>query len=215
MTVAIYSNFSKDISLYKRLIQVGYTLILTYHPHVDPDAFLDKFSGFDVSDYDKIVAMSVMYRPGFSERALYVFNQMRIRFPQFKSLDLSLLDANEYFPDVKYSKQEMADFNRLSSRFGIGNTVVEYDDGSSQMVNDNHFFSDRKRLDFYMWKCNAGLDFLYVHHDGKVHPCDENDGIVLYDINKGGDFKFPKHPLICPRHDCPCLFDVYKEKIFK
>lgn len=46
-------------------------------------------------------------------------------------MDLSLLDANEYFPNVRYSKQEMADFNRLSSRFGIGNTVVEYDDGSS------------------------------------------------------------------------------------
>lgn len=83
------------------------------------------------------------------------------------------------------------------------------------MVNDNHFFSDRKRLDFYMWKCNAGLDFLYVHHDGKVHPCDENDGIILYDINKGGEFRFPHRPLICPRHDCPCLFDIYKEKIFK
>jgi len=131
ITVAIYSNFSKDISLYRQLIQAGYTLILTYHPHVDPDVFLDKFAGFDISDYDKIVAMSVMYRPGFSERALYVFDQMHVRFPQFKSMDLSLLDANEYFPNVRYSKQEMMDFNRLSSRFGIGNTVVEYDDGSS------------------------------------------------------------------------------------
>jgi hypothetical protein len=70
-------------------------------------------------------------------------------------------------------------------------------------------------LDFKFWKCNAGLDYLYIHFDGTVHPCDENDGIILYDINKGGNFVFPSRPMICPRHTCPCLFDVYKEKVFK
>ena len=156
-----------------------------------------------------------MYRPGFSGRSIYVFDQIKKRFPRFKALDFSLLDANPNFPVVKYTESELAEFNSRSSQSEIRNTVIEYSNGSRDVVNDNYFFSNRKRLDFKFWKCNAGLDYMYVHYDGTMHPCDENDGVVLYDMTKGGDFVFPKHPVICPRHDCPCLFDVYKESLLK
>jgi len=215
VSLTAYSNFSKDVQVYRRLIGAGYGLILTYHPHVDPEEFLGKFAGFAESDYGKIVSLPIMYMPGFSDRSIYVFDQMKKRFPAFKALDFSLLDANPNFPDVKYSEKELAEFNARSSQSEIRNTVVEYSDGSRDVVNDNYFFSNRGRLDFKFWKCNAGLDYLYVHHDGTVHPCDENDGVVLYDVNRGGDFAFPKRPVICQRHDCPCLFDVYKESVFK
>ena len=182
---------------------------------MDPDEFLDKFALFDESEYPKIVSLPIMYRPGMPERSIYVFDQIKARFPAFKALDFSLLDANPYFAGVRYTEKELADFNERSSQSEIRNTVVEYDDGSRRVVNDNYFFSNRGRLDFKFWKCNAGLDYLYVHHDGKVHPCDENDGAVLYDIYRGGDFEFPARPVICPRHDCPCLFDVYKERLVR
>ena len=42
--LAVYSNFCKSVSVYKTLIKAGYGLILTYHPHVDPDDFLNKFA---------------------------------------------------------------------------------------------------------------------------------------------------------------------------
>lgn len=213
--VTIYSNFSKDAAFYRKLISVGCGLILTYHPHVDPDVFLSKFAEFDVLEYRKIVSVPIMYRPGAAAKSIYVFDQMKARFPEFKALDFSLLDPNPNFRNVRYTEDEIADFNRRSSQSEIRNTVIEYDDGSCEIVNDNYFFSNRKRLDFKFWKCNAGVDYLYVHHDGKVHPCDENDGIVLYDINRGGAFKFPERPMICQMRDCPCLFDVYKERVFK
>jgi len=159
----VYSNFSKDVSEYRRLIAAGCGLILTYHPHVDPEEFLEKFAHFDVSEYGKIVSVPIMYRPGLSGRSIYVFDQMKARFPDFKALDFSLLDPNPNFKDISYTEEEMAEFNARSSQSEIRNTVIEYDDGSSEVVNDNYFFSHRGRLDFRFWKCNAGLDYLYVH----------------------------------------------------
>jgi len=215
VNLTAYSNFSKDISVYKRLIRAGCQLIITYHPHVEPDKFLDRFAQFDESEYGGIVSLPIMYRPGCPERSVYVFDQIKKRFPGFKALDFSLLDVNPNFEHIAYTGKELSDFNVRSSQSEIRSTVIEYDDGSSRTVNDNYFFSNRHRLDFKFWKCMAGLDYLYVHYDGTVHPCDENDGVIIYDINKGGDFMFPRHPVICPRHDCPCLFDVYKERLVK
>ena len=56
-----------------------------------------------------------MYRPGFSSRSIYVFDQIKKRFPRFKALDFSLLDANPNFPVVKYTESELAEFNSRSS----------------------------------------------------------------------------------------------------
>jgi organic radical activating enzyme len=215
INLTLYSNFSKDISIYKRLINAGCQLILTYHPHTDPNVFIEKFAKFDENEYDKIVSLPIMYRPGISEKSIYMFDLMKQRFPKFNALDFSLLDTNINFPKVQYTEKELEEFAKRVSQSGISNTVIEYDDNSQCIVNDNYFFANRKKLDFKFWKCNAGLDYLYIHFDGTVHPCDENDGIILYDINKGGNFVFPSRPMICPRHTCPCLFDVYKEKVFK
>lgn len=215
INLTLYSNFSKDISIYKQFISKGCKLILTYHPHIDPDKFINKFAQFDKSDYNYIVSLPIMYRHRFTERSIYVFDEIKKRFPDFKALDFSLLDSNNNFNDNEYTKEELNIFNSRSSQSEIRDTVIEYNDGSQYIANDNYFFANRKNLNFKFWKCNAGLDYLYVHFDGTVHPCDENDGIILYNINKGGKFIFPAKPLICPRHNCPCLFDVYKEKVFK
>ena len=82
---------------------------------MDPDEFLGKFAEFPESDYGKIVSLSIMYMPGFSDRSIYVFDQIKKQFPSFKALDFSLLDANPNFPDVKYSNVELAEFNARSS----------------------------------------------------------------------------------------------------
>lgn len=111
VNVTVYSNFSKDIETYRRLIAAGCGLILTYHPHVDPDMFLEKFAEFKETEYAKIVSLPIMYRPGFSERSIYVFDAIRKRFPSFKALDFSLLDANPNFSDVCYTEKELEEFN--------------------------------------------------------------------------------------------------------
>jgi hypothetical protein len=56
-----------------------------------------------------------MYRHRFTERSIYAFDEIKKRFPDFKSLDFSLLDSNNNFNDNEYTKDELNIFNSRSS----------------------------------------------------------------------------------------------------
>jgi len=101
-----------------------------------------------------------------------------------KELEFSILDENENYKGHRYSKEEFEQFMARSKRAKTPTTLLKFNDGTQEYVNDNFFFKDPKNTDFRHWLCNAGLDFLFLYFDGKMHPCDENDNTVLFDINK-------------------------------
>lgn len=117
---------------------------------------------------------------------------------------------------MEYTKKQFQDFLDRAPKTKTPTTKLVYSDGSSELVNDNYFFKDPANANFSRWICNAGLDFLFVYFDGSVHPCDENDNVVLFNVETGDPKNFtpPKRPVFCRRDYCPCLFDLYKRRAF-
>lgn len=59
---------------------------------------------------------------------------------------------------------------------------------------------------FKGWYCNAGIDFLWINHEGYIfgNVC-RHSGCYgnLYD-----NFELPKEPIICPANSCYCAADI-------
>jgi len=59
---------------------------------------------------------------------------------------------------------------------------------------------------FKGWYCNAGVDFLWINHEGYIfgNVC-RHSGCYgnLYD-----NFELPKEPMICPANSCYCAADI-------
>jgi len=76
-------------------------------------------------------------------------------------------------------------------------------------------------FNFKNWKCNAGLDCLYIHANGDIYPCESYyfataanvfNGIIgnIYDCT----FKFPTHGILCKCTECAWSWNIFKQTIF-
>lgn len=54
-----------------------------------------------------------------------------------------------------------------------------------------------------------------MHFNGDVHPCDENDRTILFNICQDKEIRLRENGIFCMRDSCPCLFDIYKERVFE
>ena len=48
--------------------------------------------------------------------------------------------------------------------------TIEYNDGYVERLSYNDMFLNDD-FTFHMWKCNAGKDYLYIHVNGDIYPC--------------------------------------------
>lgn len=210
--IAIYSNFRCNVDYYKQLIEYGCELILSHHYLCNTNEFLDKIKQF-TSEERKKLTMMVMFEHEYSERCFKVFDELE-QIGGFGELNIVSLNNTENYNE-EYAEHQLEEFEKRARRTKTQTTIVEYDDGSKEMVDDNFFFLNKKNENFKWWMCHVGKDFCYIHHDGTIHPCDENDGIILGSIYQTKQFEIPKKPMICKRESCPCLFDIYKERVLK
>ena len=215
----VYSNFSKPIEYYNELIACNVHLLLSWHSVCDTEEFKSKFAKFSYDSLQNYITLAIMYEHKNIEKSLEVFDYFYDTYHgKLKELEFSILDSNNNYNGYTYTDEQMAEFNARAPKTKTPMTLIKYNDGTSVHVNDNYFFKDVKNTNFQNWICAAGVDFLYVYIDGTVHPCDEHDGIVLFNLNNCKDimnFKMPKHMMACNREHCPCLFDLYKKKVFK
>ena len=204
----VYSNMSFPVEKYEELIDIGYMFIMAWHGRCDDGVFLDKLEKlYPLKDK---IDVSVMLEPG-NPRSISMFEKIRSRFPEYKRIFLSTLTESDHFRR-KYTSEELAALERLCPMTDESNTKIVYSDGSVKSVDDNYFFLDPRRANFRRWLCNAGKDFVYVHHDGSIHPCDQDDGMPFGNIY--GKWKIPDRPMLCNLPECPCFYDTYKVRVF-
>lgn len=160
------------------------------------------------------IMLNVMYEPEMSKHALDAYNMFKT-YTCIDEIEMVMLRGNENY-EPRYTAVQLDELKSLPSNAKSEQTAIMFNDGSEMHVSDNYFFEDVSRTNFKNWLCNAGKDFLYVHFNGDVHPCDENDGKVLFNIHDAARMKHMQlKPMICNRCECPCLFDIYKENVFK
>lgn len=71
---------------------------------------------------------------------------------------------------------------------------------------------DQKLNKFYGFKCNAGLNRLYIAPDGRIKRCSKNVGGWLGNILTG-NYTLPDQPVICDKEFCNCKLDAIIEKV--
>lgn len=69
----------------------------------------------------------------------------------------------------------------------------------------------REKTNFFGWKCDIGLEQLFIDHLGKVVRAGCRVGGVVGHLNTGV-FKFPTKAVYCPKRYCHCITDILTTK---
>lgn len=122
--------------------------------------------------------------------------------------------------DYQYTDEQLDEYYKLSDMITKYKQLytVEYNDGSKDKLSYNDMFLNQD-FTFHLWKCNAGKDYLYIHVNGDIFPCQsyyEAGKKKLYNIYDNRKYDISKMmPTICQCKTCSCDFEIYKQKIFK
>lgn len=105
---------------------------------------------------------------------------------------------NELPPDFRHNKShsiiQYSTGERVDLDFGITSSL-----------------ENSKLTNFEGWKCNIGLESLFVHYDGRVQRANCGQGGFIGNISKN-NIEWPTESVICAKTLCHCIADVLVSK---
>lgn len=107
--------------------------------------------------------------------------------------------------DHYYSPREIEWLQQINPGVPWHNMGVWYSDGSYREVNSDHIIS-QDHNSFRGWTCWAGVDNIYVDHDGRIYRGYCMEGGALGHVSDPD--LFAKSPTECSRQWCSCNFDL-------
>lgn len=85
---------------------------------------------------------------------------------------------------------------------------IKYDDGTVENLNHVSDLIREKKTNFYNWKCNIGLEHLFINPDGWIKRGNCNQGNVFGNVKDIENLKFPTDPIVCKTTFCHCTTDI-------
>ena len=163
------------------------------------------------------ITASVIYEHNNIDKSLYIFDTIHKKYPHIKELSFPLIDENVNYHEKKYSIDDIAKYNkRLQYVKDLTRIKIQYSNNTYKIVDQHYFIIDETRKNFKYWLCNAGIDFCFIYFDSNICICDGYRDKKLGNLNSANliNFELNKKPFFCKNTCCPCVFDVYKKKIF-
>lgn len=213
------TNLSAPIETYITALQLNAILIASWHGLCNKrnDEFINKIMMIPKKYFDaNQIDIRIMLEPDNWENSINAVNQLC--GVSKKDIEISLLiqpNGNFY----KYTNKQLSEFKQL-------NKVLEQTVGRNKEM-FKLFFSNKtytitsfndlymSNIDFYLWKCDAGLKNIYIHADGNAYPCQsyyEHHRKPLFNICDH-EIKYKVQPTICNVDYCSCEFNLKKEKL--
>lgn len=241
LQLAILTNFSMDLQRYLDFVVKHHVRIIpTWHStQADPanKSFIDKLMRIPDELFDYVADgkhwhnffIRVMFEKERFKEAEDVYLKVAERWPAYLEPSLVADPETAEAPSVKdikidskyvYTPEQLARYYKLSDMVKPWKQLytIEWSDGSVDKLSYNDMFLNDD-FTFHMWKCNAGKDYLYIHVDGDIYPCQsyyESCRKKLYNMCSFPVYDASKmKPTICQCKTCSCDFEIYKEKIFK
>jgi organic radical activating enzyme len=87
-----------------------------------------------------------------------------------------------------------------------------YDDGSIESGNTNYLIAT-KQTDFRGWKCDIGIESMFIDHTGYIKKGNCNQGGKQFHINDHLNHSLPSTAEICTIPVCGCNTDVLTSKV--
>ena len=222
ITLELLTNLSQSSEYYLNCLKNGVKLAASWHGKKNDKQNLDyvkKIMSFPDEYYEKnMIEVRIMYEYDNWNSSETVYNLLFQKYKRW--MEISLLTNNDgtIYPynqeQVNTYREHVKDLKYTRDFF----TLV-YSDGTKKQVSFNDMYLN-SQVCFHLWKCNAGLDYIYVHVDGNVFNCQSyyehrmKPICNIYETN--GEYKKELFkPCICRVDYCSCDFDVHKEKVLK
>lgn len=219
-TVELLTNFSRPVEEYVRYLEDGVNVAASWHAAPNDRmnwGYVERMAKVPMRFFEaNQVEVRIMMENDNWESSRAAF---RALYPRYKRwIEISLLSNNDGTP-YRYTKSQLEEFRQFIAltKYTREFFTVEYADGTTRQVSFNDMYLN-PNVNFHLWRCNAGLDYLYVHVNGDVYNCQsyyEHGRRRLYNIvENGGVYEADKaKPCICSVDYCSCDFDVYKERV--
>ena len=220
--ILIYTNFSRSISYYAKLLMLDNVhLTLTYHS-MNSTEFMHKLNQIsqnaDIDKYDIRIMVDPQNFEDFEKtisRALEICPNNTIPVPLDTNVDGSIQFLNNTF----YTSYQLDRYHHWLSKCNDKTYfTIEYDDGTIGKISVNDATNAYEFNHFKYWKCNAGMEYMYIDQYGNVFTCIttvEQQRKLLHNIYLDQRFVLPTSPIICMRNECHCVWEVYKERVLK
>lgn len=220
--VELLTNFSQPVEYYLPLLENGVCIAASWHSKTDDKKnwdYVEKMKNIPEKYFARNqVEVRIMMENDNWENSRAVFNALYPRFKKYVEISLLTRDDGTSY---EYTDKQLKEYNQLIilTKYKRDFFTLEYNDGTKKRVSFEDIYLN-PRVNFHLWKCNAGQDYIYIHVDGTVYNCQsyyEHNRKPICNIFQTG-LKYQKElfkPTICSVEYCSCDFDVYKEKILK
>lgn len=175
--VFILTNLSQSYQYYNMLLSLNFNIVATWHS-LPNDAknigFITTLDNIDKQMIDNgMVDIRIMVEHSRFKESCNVFSQLSLNPSYKKHMQCGLISYGSY-DKSSYTSNQLKVFEKMQSKIDY-NKLVEYDicylDGHHEFIGFNDMFLDDS-LSFNRWLCNAGKDYLYVHVNGSIYPCE-------------------------------------------
>ena len=217
----VLTNFSQSLSYYDLLLQCGTVITATWHSLKNDKInheYIDKATHIDQKFIDNNqLELRIMFEASNFDNSKLVLNRL-ISANLTKCIQCGLLSVGSYDTHL-YTKEQLDEYYQIISKVGDHRSFyhIEYKDSTAQHLQFNDMFLNHS-FSFKRWLCSAGKDYLYVHANGDIYPCETyfydmpNANLIgnIYNINKINIKK-----TLCRCQFCTsCDFGIPKQKVF-
>ena len=210
----VNTNGSRSMEWWREYARKAFKITISYHPESVDDEIFDKVAYIGTQTN---VGVYVLMYPPYWDKAMAAYER-------FAKSDLTLgvsrvFKRNEQKPSVsyEYTDEQLAWMDKNSLRFSsgfrdynehnaYGRTLVQYDDGSEEILNEVEFTNNLKNS-FTGWSCNMGMDHIFIDSFGRIKTATcPKAPLVANSIKEYNGLL--KNPIICPEQYCMCTLDV-------
>ena len=220
MTCFVLTNFSQPLTYYESLLQLGATITATWHSTNDDPInkkYIDKALRISRKFVDAgQLELRIMFEADNFNNSKLVLN--KLVFAGLSScIQCGLLSVGSYDTHL-YTKQQLDEYYQTICNVGGKSFYhVKYSDGTETTMQFNDMFLNHN-FSFHNWICSAGKDYLYVHVDGRIYPCET----YFYDMPEFcaigsiyGINRITMKKTMCRCKFCTsCDFGIPKQKVF-
>ena len=177
-----------------------------HHEEADDDHYLDVL---EIMQDKATCVATFLLTPDNYERGQALYHRIvekKLRVEAIPKFTRVVIDGPDYFEYTDEQKKWIQSHYWNNTQSGPNFVLpLECSAGklSEMIASENYWFQG--------WKCNAGLDRIYVHTNGEIWRCTKQVGGSLGNINTY--FELPKDPIICDTHKpCTCRLETILTK---
>jgi organic radical activating enzyme len=221
-TIGITTNGTKSVQYYKEISKYLNHICFSYHPEYgDNNKLLEKIHACIENTK---VTVRIMMHPTYWDESISFFveclKNKNIGTEAVRILDRGQSDKNTY----TYSDEQLKwftfsqtrnneaiifidnkEFTKMGSDFFLEDGTIDKNGHAVDYINEG-------LTDFYGWKCNIGLEHLYISAEGYIKRGNCEVGGFIGNIDEPLNIQWPENSIICNKHICFCTPDVLVSK---